>query len=343
MPRKALLGILALFGIVLLFSTYLRTKQLAIKIKQSQETQVNYQKHHPLEITEMRKRDYPGSDLKIEENLAPGSNFNQYIASYISDGIKIFGLLTIPTGEKPKNGWPVIIFNHGYINPKIYRTTERYSAYVGFFASNGYIVFKSDYRGHGFSEGSAQSTYYTPDYTVDILNAVSSLKKFPDANPNKVGMWGHSMGGNITLRSMVISKDIKAGVVWAGVVGSYPDLIYRWRGRSDLSSNQRESFRTVREKLLKEYGSPEENPKFWQSIDPIYFLDGISGPVQIHHGMDDETVPLLFSEALKKALEGKNKTFGYYTYPGADHNISGPSFSLAMERSVEFFDKYLKE
>jgi len=54
---------------------------------------------------------------------------------------------------KPATGWPVIIFNHGYIPPTVYRTTERYLAYVDAFARNGYIVFKPDYRAFGSSQG----------------------------------------------------------------------------------------------------------------------------------------------------------------------------------------------
>ena len=97
------------------------------------------------------------------------------------------------------------------------------------FARNGYIVFKPDYRGHDQSEGDASGGYGSPDYTIDVLNATASVKRYPDADPNRIGMWGHSMGGHITLRSMVTTKDIKAGVIWAGVVASYPDLMSRWR------------------------------------------------------------------------------------------------------------------
>ncbi len=53
----------------------------------------------------------------------------------------------------PDNGRPAIIFNHGYIPPEVYRTTERYVAYQDGFARNGYVTFKSDYRGHGFLRG----------------------------------------------------------------------------------------------------------------------------------------------------------------------------------------------
>ncbi|TMC38112.1 MAG: hypothetical protein E6J25_13835, partial [Chloroflexi bacterium] len=96
----------------------------------------------PLAIDAMRQRDYPGSDLAIERTLAAGSNYRQYVASYQSDGLKINSLLTVPNGPKPPTGWPVIVFNHGYISPTVYRTTERYVAYVDAFARNGYIVFK---------------------------------------------------------------------------------------------------------------------------------------------------------------------------------------------------------
>lgn len=178
----------------------------------------------PLSIEYMREQEYPGSDIVIEQTLPPGSNYNRYIASYKSDGLKIYALLTVPIGQRPTTGWPVVIFNHGYIQPEQYRTTEKYLAYTDAFSRNGYIVLKSDYRGHGNSEGKPEGAYYSPAYTIDILNAVSSIKKYQDADPKRIGMWGHSMGGMIILRSMVITKDIKTGEIWAGVVASYEDL-----------------------------------------------------------------------------------------------------------------------
>ena len=78
----------------------------------------------------MRRQEYPGSDIVIEEVLEPGANYDRYIASYRSEGYKIYALLTVPNGDRPAAGWPAILFNHGYIPPEIYRTTERYVAYV---------------------------------------------------------------------------------------------------------------------------------------------------------------------------------------------------------------------
>ena len=159
----------------------------------------------------MREQVYPGSDLVIEQKLQPGANYQRYIASYLSEGLKQYGLLTVPNGNPATTGWPVIIFNHGYIPPEQYRTTERYVAYVDGFARNGYVVFRPDYRGHDKSEGEASGGYGSPAYTIDVLNALASVKRYTGVDPNRIGMWGHSMGGHITLRAMVVTQDIKAG------------------------------------------------------------------------------------------------------------------------------------
>jgi dipeptidyl aminopeptidase/acylaminoacyl peptidase len=253
--------------------------------------------------------------------------------------LKIYGLLTIPTGTPPEGGWPVIIFNHGYIPPEQYRTTQRYEAYVGGFARQGFVVFKPDYRGHGNSEGDPQGAYYSDAYIADVMNAMASVKKMPEVNPDRVGMWGHSMGGHLTLRAMVISKDVKAGVIWAGVVGSYQDMIYNWRRSRPWqpSTQEQQSRRPSRQALIDQFGGPDANTAFWDSISPIKFVSDISGPVQIHHGTADGDVPWEFSQSLEDALEAASKPVELYLYEGADHNLSGAAFSPALNRSVEFF------
>jgi fermentation-respiration switch protein FrsA (DUF1100 family) len=297
---------------------------------------------NPLMIEYMRQQSYPGSAIVIEETLAPGVNYNRYLASYQSEGNKILALLTVPMGVKPATGWPVIVFNHGYIPPDVYRTTERYIAYTDAFSRNGYIVFKSDYRGHGFSEGEASGGYGTPAYTVDVLNAVSSIKRYADADPARIGMWGHSMGGHITLRAMVVTDDIKAGVIWAGVVGSYPDLLERWRRsvgtQPPTISTQA---RRWRDELVEEYGSPADNPAFWAAISPNSYLADLSGPIALHHGTADTSVPLEFSRILYQQIQAVGDDVSLYEYPGDDHNIA-VNLGTALARSVAFFDEHVK-
>ena len=304
------------------------------------------QDEHPLTIEILKNIKLESSDLVIEQTLESGSNYERFIASYEScdksDCLKIYGLLTVPSGDLPAGGFPAIIFNHGYIPPAEYRTTERYVSYVDGFARAGFVVFKPDYRGHGESEGEPTGAYGSNGYTFDVLNALASIKKYPGVNPEKIGMWGHSLGGFLTLRSMVVARNIKAAVIWAGVVGSYPDLLNNWRrGTFTPPPGIPSSARRWRQVLVEKYGTPDINPVFWNSISANAYLSDISGPLQLHHGTAGTSVPVEFSQKLEKEMNVAGKGVELYKYDGDDHNLS-QNFSVAMQRSVEFFDKYLK-
>jgi uncharacterized protein len=343
---KRILTALVIISVLLFIGAYIvffdRKTSDVIKSVPVQKEEIN-----PLAISAMRAKNYAGSDITIEEILPDGSNYSQYLTSYLSDGLKIYALLTVPIGERPTRGWPVILFNHGYIAPDQYQTypsVGQYATYYPVFARAGYIVFKPDYRGNGNSEGDPEGAYYSPAYTVDDLNALASIKKYKDADSGKVGVWGHSMGGNITLRDLVVRpKDIKAAVIWGGVVGSYEDLMFNWQRKVSYQPSQRElALRNNRRtNLVEKYGDPRTNPAFWNTLDPTNFVSDITAPVQIHTGAADEEVPAAFSRSLRDKLQKAGKTVEYFEYPGDNHNISG-HFNEAMRNSLDFFDKYLK-
>ena len=296
---------------------------------------------NPMSIIALRNMDYPGSEISIVKELERGINYRRYYVYYLSEGLKIYALLTVPNGEPPEGGFPAIVFNHGYIPPDVYKTTERYIAYVDQIARAGYVVFRIDYRGHDQSEGEARGAYGDPGYQIDVMNAVASIKQYPSVNPEKIGMWGHSMGGYLTLRAMVISQDIKVGVIWAGVVASYPDLVYNWRRTGSFTpspSSRGAGWRTL---WIEQYGTPEENPAFWDSVSATSYLADLSGPLELHHGTADEDVPIEFSIRLAELARQQGKIANLYTYEGDNHNIS-KYFTTAMNRTIEFFDIYLK-
>ena len=147
------------------------------------------------------------------------------------------------------------------------------------------------------------------------------------------------------MRDLVVRpNDIKAAVIWGGVVGSYEDLMYNWRRAVPFQPSQRQlSLRNrSRADLIQKYGDPRKNSIFWNSVDPTHFLAYIKAPVQLNAGEEDKEVPVEFSKGLYRKLKDLNKNVELYTYPGGDHNISSPNFEVAIQRSLDFFDKYVK-
>ncbi|HRN71253.1 MAG TPA: alpha/beta fold hydrolase, partial [Candidatus Woesebacteria bacterium] len=224
-------------------------------------------------IPALRKREYK-SNLGERTTYSQHGNYTSYLTSYNSDGLKINGLLTIPTGEEPKDGWPAIIFIHGYIPPTVYQTTERYVDYVNYLASNGFVVFKIDLRGHGHSEGEATGAYFSSDYIIDALTAYSALQNSNFVNQNKIGLWGHSMAGNVILRTMTVKTDIPAAVIWAGAVYSYTDreeygiqdTSYRPPPQQNITQSQNR-----RQRLFDTYGDFDQNNEFWSQFSAVNY------------------------------------------------------------------------
>jgi dipeptidyl aminopeptidase/acylaminoacyl peptidase len=296
---------------------------------------------HPYTIQALRERDYPGSDIMIERELGDQGVFKSYVVSYQSDGLKIYALMNVPDLPKPTDGFPVIVLNHGFIEPTAYDTITSYKSYMDQYSRQGFIVLKPDYRGHDNSQGTPDSAHTSAGYTVDVLNAVSSIKKYPDANPDKIGMWGHSMGGGITLRALAVSKDIKAAALLAGVVAS-PEFFYNYRREHNSDPRMPDWIRQNGDRTIGEFGSPGSNPDLWNAISPYSYIGDFTTPIQIHHGAADTDVPIVFSEELNKALVDAGKSVEYFVYQDGDHNLAGAARSPVLSRTYDFFHKNLQ-
>lgn len=297
--------------------------------------------YQEMTVPYLRAKQYVSS-LGEKNIYQQGSNYTSYLTSYTSDGLKVNGLLTIPSGEMPKDGWPAIVFIHGYIPPEQYVTTERYNDYVDYLARNGFVVFKIDLRGYGDSEGQAGGGYFGSDYVVDALNARAALQSADFINKDKVGLWGHSMAGNTIMRSLAVRPEIPAAVIWAGAVYSYTDQ--RKYGINDQSyrpfgtptqQNRRRS------DLFQKVGSPSAASPFWREVAPTNYLNDLKGAIEIHHALDDTVVNIGYSRDLVALLDQTTVPHEFYTYSSGGHNLEGASFTLAMQRTLEFFKKYL--
>jgi fermentation-respiration switch protein FrsA (DUF1100 family) len=310
-------------------------------------TQVTFEVGREITLAYLRSLEITGSEITIEQKLADGPNYHQYLASYFSQGNKIYALLTVPFGDQPQGGFKAIVFCHGYIPPTLYRTTERYTAYVDYLARSGFVVFKIDYRGNGRSQGQPAGAYFSPGYTIDAIAALKSLQRMDIIDPHGIGMWGHSMAGNLVLRAMEMEPDIQAGVIWAGAVYSYDDFTrygindasYRPpptpEGGGDSGSRSRTR------QILDTYGQPDTSVDYWKAVSLTENIDFLTKPLQIHHAQDDPVVDIGYSLDLAAVLQARGKEYEFYTYEGGGHNLVSPYFDRAMQRTVAFFKDHL--
>ncbi len=302
---------------------------------------------YELTIPYLRERNYK-SRLNISEKLSENSNYSSYLTNYDSDGLKINALLTVPIGEAPRGGWPAVVFVHGYIPPKTYQTIEDYSTYIDSLASNQFVVLKIDLRGHGKSEGEPGGSYYSSDYVIDTLNAYSALQNVNSnlvkINPNKIGLWGHSMAGNVIFRGFVAKQNIPAIVIWSGAVYSYED--WQRYGISDTSYQpppEDSETQRRREELFNAHGRFDPASTFWKQVVPTNYLDGLKGAIQMHHAVNDNVVSVNYSRDLVKILNNTSILHELYEYQVGGHNLAGNSFDQAMQRSIDFFTAHLRE
>ena len=147
---------------------------------------------------------------------------------------------------------------------------------------------------------------------------------------------GHSMGGYITLRAMVANQNIKAGVIWAGVVASYAELFNSWFGGDP--ANTRPSWRST---MVAENGTPSQNPTYWNALSANAYLTDLSGPIQLHHGTGDTTVPFNYSVMLNQQIQAVGGSCELFLYPNDDHNIAA-NRDNALVLSVVFFNQHVK-
>lgn len=355
MPKKVIFLLLIIFALVTVFFVVKNrmpeenivkttTEKIAKSVEKEpstlQELENAYGEYSRLTIPYLQNQQFDGSQLTIEQDLGSNGVYSSYIASYKSEGLKIYGLLTKPVGLEPENGFPAVVFLHGYIPPSQYVTTQRYEAYVNYLASRGFVVFKIDYRGNGNSEGEPGGAYFSSDYVIDTINAAQSLKTLDYVDSSNINLWGHSMSGNVALRSAVSKPELfNKVVIWAGAGFTYQDFFeYRISDSSYVRPTPNPSATPrVSQRVRDKFGDFSNNSFFWQNVAPTNFLNSNTSAVQLHHSSNDDVVNVEYSRNLNNILEQRGVKHEYFEYTTGGHNLNSPSFEQAMERSVKFY------
>lgn len=288
---------------------------------------------HDVSLPALQQRQFDGRDLKLGPVLARTNAYTRYHATYHGSGLKISGIMNIPTAKGP---FPLLVLNHGYIDPDIYTNGRGLKREQDYLARHGYAVLHPDYRNHAESDDEENPDLrFRLGYAEDAINAVLAVRaaKLPQVDATRVGMLGHSMGGGVTLNVLVTQPDlVSAAVLFAPVSGDVRDNFERWTKRRP----------EVVEKIIAAYGTPDQDPTFWDNLSPLTFISSVSAPVLIHHGTADDSVPLAWSKRLGERLQAAGKDVTLHIYDGEPHEFIN-AWPEVMRRTKEFFDKHLKQ
>ena len=280
-------------------------------------------------IEHLANRTYGGGELQARQTLAGDPAFTRKLFSYPSDGLTIYGFMDVPTGAGP---YPVVIALHGYIDPASYQTLDYTSEYADAMARAGFLVLHPNLR--DFPPSDTGDNLFRVGMAIDVLNLIALVKSqggqpgpLEKANPQAIGLWGHSMGGGVATRVLTVSRDIHAAVLYAPMSG---DEHQNYDAISTWSEGQRGQ---------EELAVPEAE---LAGISPIYFLDRINAAVSIHHGKADTLVPPAWSLDLCSRLVDLGKDVSCFLYDNEPHTFYGYGILQFKQRVVDFFDRTLR-
>lgn len=275
-------------------------------------------------IPALRARSYGGGSLRITARLAENTYFSRYEIVYDSDSLEISGFANLPAGEGP---FPVVIALHGYIDPNIYQTIDYTTPYADSLARAGMLVLHPNLRGYPPSDQG--DNLFRVGMAIDVLNLIALVREqagqpglLANADAARIALWGHSMGGGIATRVLTVDPQVLGAVLYGPMSGDEAQnyaAIYDWLDG---------------EMGLEELAVPAE---YLAEISPVYYYADIQAEISLHHGREDEVVPLRWSRATCDLLAELGKIIACYYYEDMPHTFYGEGKALLEARTLAFY------
>ena len=241
------------------------------------------------------------------------------------DGTELYGRIIKPANFSVGQKYPVVVMVYGGPGVQTVRNAWEGVGWAQLLAARGFAVWQMDNRG---SSGRGHA-FETPLYRrfgktelADQLDGVRYLLSLGFVDPARVGIYGWSYGGFMTLYSLLNAPDVfRAGIAGAPVTNlrNY-DTIYT-------------------ERYL---GLPSENAEGYRASSPVEYASKLKAKLLIVHNIEDDNVLFQNTLQMADALEQAGKIFDMLIYPQKSHGVSGVADRQLLEETTDFFEKNLK-
>jgi dipeptidyl-peptidase-4 len=239
------------------------------------------------------------------------------------DGVQLNASIIKPPEFNPQKKYPVLVYTYGGPHAQVVRNAWGGANFLWheLMAQKGYIIFSVDNRGSAGRGHAFESPLHFrlgAQELSDQRDGVQYLKSLPYVDTNRIGIWGWSYGGHMTLHAMFeAGDDFKVGFAGGPVTDwRYYDSIYT-------------------ERYL---GLPQKNEKGYQDSSPVKYASQLKGKLMIAHGTGDDNVHFANTLSVINDLIEAGKYVEVLAFPGRGHGVSDPpARRILMQRVTQFF------
>ena len=231
----------------------------------------------------------------------------------------------LPANFDSSQKYPVLVYVYG--GPHVQLITNSWlggsDMWLYYMAQQGYVVFTVDNRGSQFRGRDFEQSVFRKLGTnecEDQLAGVKFLTQQPFVDAKRMGVFGWSFGGFMSITMMTRADVFKAGVAGGPVIDwSLYEIMYTERYMD----------------------KPDQNPEGYKESDVTNYVKNLKGKMLLIHGTDDDVVLWQHSLTYIKKCVDENVQVDYFVYPEHKHNVLGKDRVHLMQKVTDYFRLYL--